>query len=107
MLVYQSDGMTPMDPMAFAKGLVINICAVLVACILLRLGGVSGFVGRFVFCLLLGVFLGLAMDLIQWNWMHFPTDYTLVNIADHAVSWALIGLVAGVVMKAPRAAAPE
>jgi hypothetical protein len=42
---------------------------------------------------LVGLIAGLDIDVSQWNWYGFPTEYMVAQIADHTLGWLLAGLV--------------
>ena len=74
--------------------LIVIFCAWLVAWILSRSTAIAeSYFSLVTFVSVLGL-LGTAYhDLINWNWMGFPFDYSIVNVADSIFAWLLAGLV--------------
>ncbi len=58
-------------------------------------------------CVLVGVVIAVATDLMWWNWMFHPLDYAVVNAIDHVVAATLMGLAIAAVIPSmkPRLAA--
>jgi len=54
---------------------------------------------RVAFVAVLGLLGTSYHDLIHWNWMGFPFDYTLVAVADSIFTWFLAGLVIARIVK--------
>lgn len=84
------------DPMDMTTGMVrgfLNQAAVaaLFTWILLA-GAATGFWNRVAIVFVAGVAGALIGHLPYWNWWGFPSNYTLVNIADLGISWFLGGL---------------
>lgn len=106
MIVYHPEGREPMPPMLFARGALISFGGALIASILLAVAGsLRTYIGRVAFVGMLGLFTAFAADLTYWNWMFMPTDYSLVNAADHVIGWSLAGLVIAALVKPKRPAA--
>ncbi len=59
--------------------------------------------GRVLFVATLGGLVGVLGHLPSYNWWEFPAGWTLINIMDLVIGWALGGLVLGAITK-PRAA---
>jgi len=95
MLYYTKEGTEamPMSMMLGGAGLNI-ISAGLAACLLSCAGGCCRhYLCRVGFVLGLGLFVFVVGHGAYWNWMRFPTDYTLRFAIDLAVGWTLAGLV--------------
>lgn len=97
MLVYSPAGFDPMSPMAFLSGLFFNILSALLAAYLLSMavGKLPGYGQRVLFVAVLGVFAAIVGPIMEWNWWHFPTGFSMVNAADSIVTWTIAGLVLG------------
>jgi uncharacterized membrane protein len=106
LLIYHAEGLDPMNPRIFLVGFLISLGCALVAALLLHAarGSLRSYLARVLFVGGLGLILALATDLVQWCWMYYPLDYTLVAIADHVIGWLLVGLVLGVVVRPTTAA---
>lgn len=88
-----------MPPMTFIKGLGLYFLSALLAALLLKSANLKSFVARVLFVLGLGAFVGVTADLSYWNWMGYPTDWSLVNAADHVVAWLLVGIVLAIALR--------
>ena len=62
----------------------------------------AGYVARVCFCGLLGILITLFGDVVRWNWMNFPLDYTTAVAADTVIAWVLAGLGIGWLIKIPK-----
>lgn len=49
-------------------------------------------------CVLVGLLMAAATDLMWWNWMFHPLDYAVVNALDHIVATVLMGLAIAAVI---------
>lgn len=104
-IYYESGGENPMEPRLMAQGFAIDLLATLLAACLLwgAAGGCcNSYLRRVGFVLGLGIFVALIGHASYWNWMHFPTDYTVAFIIDVVAGWMLTGFVlAAIVRPAP------
>lgn len=93
MVYYLKDGYT-MDGTTILRGLLINLLAVLCACILLApsLTTNNSFVGRWLMVLVAGVFVTACGPLIEYNWMAMPWNFTVDIIMDVMINWGIVGL---------------
>ena len=100
-IYYQQTGAAPMNARVMAGGFVIALlAAMLAACLLSSVSIDAGgsYARRVGFVIGLGIFVALVGHASYWNWMHFPTDYTIAFIIDVLIGWTLAGLViAGIV----------
>lgn len=79
-------------------------CALLAAIIVSQLR--PGFLVRVACMTLVGLLAGVMSLVPYWRWYGFPTDFTLAQLAEHAVGWLLAGLVlAAIIRLAARPAA--
>jgi hypothetical protein len=105
-LAYHAEGMEPIELSMFTFGLLLDILSAIVVAGLLC--GASRSLPRYrqrvAFAGGVGLFAGLVSYLALWNWMHFPTDWSLVMAADLLVAWTLAGLALAAIVKP--AAAP-
>ena len=60
-------------------------------------GGLAIFFWGFV--ALVGLVAGIGVNVPQWNWYRFPTAFTSANLVEHVVGFALVGVVAALIMK--------
>ncbi len=100
-MVYRSQGAEPMETGAFVTGFILQVAVALVAAWLLSLaaGNLTSYGARVQFVTVLGAFAALAVDLQYWNWLSFPTDYTIGMVADHVIGWFLAGLALAAIVK--------
>jgi hypothetical protein len=94
-MVVDADGGPWMTPMNFVWYFVINVgSALLVAWMLTQaVGSLPSYGSRVGFVLVAGLFAFLFGPLTNWNWWHFPTNFTMATLLDYAVSWGGAGLV--------------
>ncbi len=91
MLVYRRGGNAPFATM-LTKQLCIDILgALLVAFVLLRVGG--GFGTRVVCAGVMGLFATITINAPYWNWYSFPGDFTVSSMIDSTVGWLIAGVV--------------
>ncbi len=101
MMFYHAQGSEPMPPSTFAVGFALDFVNALVAAWLVFLTGRSakGFIGRLGVVAALGIVAAVTSDLMAWNWMHQNTEFSLVNAADHVVSFILMGIPIACIVK--------
>ena len=46
-----------------------------------------------------GVYAWAAVQVPQWNWYHFPLDYTVGGLIERTIGWFLGGLTIGSILK--------
>ena len=78
-----------------------NCAAALIAAVLVNLvvSSLRSFGGRFLFVTTLGLIAGIAVNVPYWNWYEFPTAFTLAEILEHVVGFAVAGLVIAALVK--------
>lgn len=98
-------GGDPMMSKTFVKGFVLDVLAALFAAWLLSkaVTGLTSYGARVQFVGITGLFAGMATHLSYWNWMNFPTDYTVAFMADTVIGWTLVGLVIAAIVKPAKA----
>ena len=102
-LIYLPNGGEAMSPKQLVTQLATDILAALIAAFLLAsaAGGLTGFGGRLLFVTLLGAFAWVVVNLPYWNWYGFPTDFTVVALAEQVIGFFLVGLVLAAMVKRP------
>ncbi|MEM7245629.1 MAG: hypothetical protein AAF533_09810 [Acidobacteriota bacterium] len=96
-IYYHRDGDQVMSPKIFAGGFIIDIIAAFIAAMLLHLALPlpKGYLGRVGFVAAIGLLMAVYAHGGYWNWMRFPTDYTVAWVLDLAIGWTLVGLAFG------------
>jgi hypothetical protein len=61
----------------------------------------SGYFTRVMFCGTLGLFICLAVHVMNWNWLMYPVNYTTGWIADSLIAWVIGGIGIAGFVKAP------
>lgn len=100
-MVLLPTGGDPMMAMTFVKGFALNVVASFVAAWLLSkaAGSLKSYGARVQFVTVTGLFAGIAVHMMYWNWMDFPTNYTVACLADITIGWLLVGLVLAAIVK--------
>lgn len=85
---YDASGMT------FLRGFLFTFLSALAACLILSpgLAAMNSFFGRWWLTLLVGLLIGSAGPLMQYNWMGMPWKFTVDMLADSFLNWAVVGL---------------
>lgn len=84
---------------AMGRGFAIDVLAALIVAFLLSLKAPAPYPCRVFFVLLIGLFSAITTHAMYWNWMLFPTGYTLAMFADVVGGWTLAGLVMAAIVK--------
>ncbi len=90
-VVYQPEGRDPMD-MGRNLGIqfVSDTLSAMVVAFVLALGNL-GFGRRVTVAAAVGLFSWLTVSVPYWNWYRFPTDFTVGNLLEQVIGWALAG----------------
>jgi hypothetical protein len=91
MVFWQTQGSDPMSIEMHIRGFVINFLAAMCAAMIARFAAVAGanFARRWATIMVMAMFAGASVHLMNWNYWHLPDGYTGVAIADLIVAWAL------------------
>ena len=92
-IYYLKEGYT-MSGNTILRGFLINLLAVLCACILLAptLANNKSFFSRWAMVLIVGVLVTACGPLIEYNWMAWPWNFTVDMIKDIMLNWGIVGL---------------
>jgi hypothetical protein len=63
------------------------------------LGSLAGFAARVIFVTAIGLSAGIAVNVPHWNWYGFPVAFTLAEIVEHVVGFAVAGLVIAAIIR--------
>jgi hypothetical protein len=98
---YNEQGADMMNPLIFIKGLVISfLIAFLIAFIMKQVVDLLGvYIQRLLFVMGIAVLAVLGTFITQWNWMYWPTLYSLMMSFDLIIGWTLAGLVISALIK--------
>lgn len=95
LMVYKSGPSELFNPLQFVWSLIINLCTVLLLFFLVIQLKRKTLVSILIQCIVVGLLIGVVSDFGQMNWYQFPLDYTLVNVFDRIIPFALLGLLFG------------
>jgi hypothetical protein len=101
-LVVGPNGADPLSPRRLTIELLTNIAAALLTAFLLArmAGGLGAFVSGGILAFVIG---WMSISVPSWNWYDFPAPFILGELIDQVISGALVGLVAGLVLRRKRA----
>jgi hypothetical protein len=99
LLNFHPDGMEQMPPATFIKGLSLNLVMAMLASLLLAAASVRPYLGRVAFVAAIGLIVGVSAHMIKWNYLHFPLDYSVMQVVDNVIGWSLAGLVIAAVVR--------
>jgi hypothetical protein len=93
-VIYNPGGYSGVMIPEMAIGLVDCILTAMLAAWLLSrsTAAKSGYFARVMFCGSLGLFICLAVHIVNWNWMMYPVDYTTAWVADTLIGWVIGGI---------------
>ena len=93
----------PGRPFAFGKSLVVEFSTEVLQAILviwlLAQTGIGSFAGRVGFVLIAGILAAITTNVSYWNWYGFPGVYIASYMLIEIVGFALIGVVAGLLLR--------
>ena len=99
-LIYNAAGSRPIEMSRWLLvDFLIEITEVVIAVFLLSQTRLKTFVARVTFVLLLGVVVGIATNLSNWNWFGFSWNYTLACVFIQVVGFLCAGLVAALCLR--------
>jgi len=102
MMIYHSAGAGGGMGGQLVNEFILNIVLALFAAYLLSLAsGLTGYLARVGFVTLLGLTVGLMLNVEYWNWYGFPMSYTIASIAIVVIGFLFIGLIAAAIVKSP------
>ena len=98
----------PGRPFAFGKALAIEFSnevlqAILVIWLVAQTG-IGSFAGRVGFVLIAGILAAITTNISYWNWYGFPGVYTASYILIEIIGFALVGIVAALMLRKLRPA---
>ena len=92
---YHAEGRELMDPKQYISGFLIAFIGASLAAFALALAAdkLPRYFHRVLFVMMIGLFAAVETDLTYWNWMWFPTKWSLLFMSDHVITWFLAGLL--------------
>ena len=81
----------------FATNVASSLIAAVLVCMALR--SLGSFAKRMLFVTAIGLSAGIAVNVPYWNWYEFPVTFTLAQIVEHLVGFALVGAVIAAIIK--------
>lgn len=95
-------GVEGMGAGMFVGSIIIQvIAAFLLSLLLLKTDLSMSYWSKVFFVVIVMLTAGVVTDLPNWNWMGYPTDYTLLNLLDMVLGGLFAGLVLAAVVKRP------
>jgi len=99
-LIFHPTGATLAMGGMLTKECILNIVQALILAFLLSLApGLSGYMSRVGFVVLIGVLAGITTNVEYWIWYGFPSKYTAGIVSDRIVGFLIVGLVAAALVK--------
>ena len=100
-MIFASVRLEPMGSMAryMVIGLITDVIAVLLACILLLQTNAASYPARVGFVAGLGILIFVGGHLDEWNWWGFSNAYMLMQFGVIVIGWILAGLVISVFVR--------
>jgi len=91
MIMINRAGKEPMPPSVFISALAMNFLNGILLAIVVSAVARSGanFATRFFVGLAVALFAALSTHVSNWNWFHFPADWTIAVGVDHMIGWGL------------------
>jgi hypothetical protein len=101
LLVYHPSGGQALAPSQLITEFLIELIQALLVVVLLAQTRLETFGSRVGFVTLAGVLAALATNVSYWNWYGFPASYTVSYIFIQIAGFAVVGVVAGILMRSP------
>ncbi len=100
-IMYKIEGRDAMDPRQFVFGFFIYFIGASFLAMLLSLATdkLVKYCHRVIFVGMIGLFASVVSHLSDWNWLWYPTRFSLVNSADLTLTWIFAGLVIAWIIK--------
>ncbi len=95
LMVFISGSTELFNPMQFLGSFLINLLTVFLTIYLIIKLKSKTLTSILSACIVIGLIVGVVSDFGQMNWFMFPLEYTLVNLFDRIISFALLGLLFG------------
>lgn len=94
-VIFQPNGRAPMVPSQFISSFMIGVVASLVSFLLLSFSRdrIQTLPARVLLLVGVGIMAWVVSDLSYMTWFSFPCDFTIINLLDDVVGFALLGLV--------------
>jgi hypothetical protein len=99
LLIYHPPGRPSMTTSQLVTGFLTELIEVLLACVLLSVATLKSYTSRAAFVVVIGVIASMPTNVSYWNWYGFPGNYTAAYMFIQIVGFAIVGLIAGAIVK--------
>src|SRR5690242_7904822 len=99
LLIYHPAGGSGMTPARLGTEFLTELVESLILVFLLAQSRLTSFGSRVGFAALAGLFAAMATNIPYWNWYGFPANYTIAYMTIEIVSFVIVGIVAGLLLK--------
>ena len=101
LIMYQAEGSSPMPMMMFIEGIALDVIVAGIAAFLLSMAApaIPSFVGRVLFIVLLGFYVAVGSNLMEWNFMNYPFGFSVQMAGDSIVASLLLGVTLALIVK--------
>lgn len=97
-VIFHPNGTAPMSPRQLVTEFVANLVEATLVVWLISLATGLSFVGRICFGATIGLAGSMATNISYWNWYGFPGNYTVANLFTQVAGFAVVGLVAALML---------
>jgi hypothetical protein len=98
-LIFNPNGTAAISPRQLLTELAANLVEAMLAVWLISLAPGLSFVGRICFGATIGLAGGMMTNISYWNWYGFPSTYTAMNLFIQVTGFAVVGLVASLMLR--------
>ena len=100
-IYYRNEGMPPMDPMFFIKGILLDIVVMWLAVMMLSKisWSLASYGNRVRFMAMIGLIIAIGVRLGDTIYFGYPFDFIILIAIDEVIAWTLAGLVVARIVK--------
>ena len=100
-LLFRKDGANPMDPMVMVKGFLHMLGSSFLLAIVLATAGRRTYMGRFLLCFWIGLFVSIWAEMSGVIWYHYPISYACIHQTYHVTSLIVLGAILSFFIQPP------